>query len=99
MGIETAIMAIGAAASAASAIKSLTTKAPKVQAPEVQPLTQADKPPAAAKTPERPAISKANVAAAGPGGTMAGNSGTFLTGPSGVDSSTLNLGKHTLLGQ
>jgi hypothetical protein len=92
MGIETAIMAIGAAASAASAIKSLTTKAPK--APTIQPLTAADKPPAAAKTPDRPMISKAN-AAAGAGGP----SSTFLTGPSGVDPSTLNLGKNTLLGQ
>lgn len=93
MGIETVAYAL----MAATAVKSLTQKAPK--APEVKPLTAADKPPAKAKAPDRPAIGKANAAAAGPGGAMSGNSGTFLTGPSGVDPSTLNLGRNTLLGQ
>lgn len=108
MGIETALLAMGASAGVASAVSLGATalgaagaikalKAPK--APEVKPLTAADKPPAKAKAPDRPAISRANAAAAGPGGAMSGNSGTFLTGPSGVDPSTLTLGKNTLLGQ
>lgn len=110
MGIETALVAAGMSAATAAAVgtaatvvggglalKALTQKAPK--APAVKPLTAADKPPAQAKAPDRPAISAANKAAAGPGGAMSGNSGTFLTGPSGVDPSTLVLGKSTLLGQ
>jgi hypothetical protein len=66
-------------------------KAPAVQAPT--------KPPQETQKPERPTVVANNAAAAGPGGAMSGNSGTFLTGPSGVDPSTLNLGKNTLLGQ
>jgi hypothetical protein len=38
------------------------------------------------------------LSAAGQAG-RAGESGTMLTGPAGVDASTLNLGKNTLLGQ
>lgn len=55
--------------------------------------------PQAAKKADRGTALAANMAAAGPGGAMSGNSGTFLTGASGVDSSTLDLGKNTLLGQ
>ncbi|HSV48352.1 MAG TPA: hypothetical protein VLJ58_21365 [Ramlibacter sp.] len=89
---------MAAAAVAGTAITAYTAlNQPKP--PGVKQLTAADKPPAAAKAPSRPATSTANAAAAGPGGAMSGNSGTFLTGPSGVDPSTLNLGKNTLLGQ
>lgn len=56
-------------------------------------------PPQAAKAPERTNMMAANMAAARAGGAQAGNSGTFLTGPAGVDSGKLNLGKNTLLGQ
>jgi uncharacterized protein HemX len=38
------------------------------------------------------------LSAAGQAG-KAGESGTMLTGPAGVNTSTLNLGKNTLLGQ
>lgn len=30
---------------------------------------------------------------------MSGNSSTFLTGPAGIDPSTLNLGRNTLFGR
>ena len=110
MGIETALLAMGAGAGVASAVgtgatilgglgavKTMRDLKKASKTPDVKPLTAADKPPAKAKTPDRPAIGAAN--AAGPGGAMSGNSGTFLTGPSGVDPSTLNLGRNTLLGQ
>ena len=110
MGIEAALIALGASATTAAGVSAVATLAGTAmaasklmkgapKAPEVKPLTAADKPPAQAKAPDRPAISKANATAAGPGGAMSGNSGTFLTGPSGVDPSTLNLGRNTLLGQ
>lgn len=92
MGIETAMM-IGALASAASSVKSLTTKSPKATVPEPE------KPPQATKAPSREPMLAANTMAASPAGAMSGNSGTFLTGPSGVDPSSLNLGRNTLLGQ
>lgn len=47
-----------------------------------------------AKTPDLPAINAANVAA-----NSRGNASTFLTGPSGVDPSSLNLGRNRLLGE
>lgn len=55
--------------------------------------------PQAAKTADRSQDLAANMAAMGPGGALAGNSSTFLTGPNGIASSTLDLGKNTLLGQ
>lgn len=55
--------------------------------------------PQAAKTADRTKALTTNMAAMGPGGALAGNSGTFLTGPSGIASDSLNLGKNTLLGQ
>lgn len=82
-----AMMAIGMFAGGALG----AAKAPKIQPPE--------KPPQAAKKHDRAAMLGANAAMAGPGGPMSGNRGTFLTGPSGVDSSSLNLGKNTLLGE
>lgn len=110
MGIETALLAMGASAGVASAVgtgatilgglgalKGMRDLSKAAKTPAVKPLTAADRPPAAAKAPDRPAMARTNAAAAaGPGG---GASGTFLTGPSGVDPSTLNLGRNTLLGQ
>jgi hypothetical protein len=94
MGIETALLIGGlanAGASAYSANKQAKAAAAAVQKPEP--------PPQASKQPKREAAVTANAAAAGMGGAMAGNSSTFLTGPQGVDPSTLNLGRNSLLGQ
>lgn len=62
------------------------------------------KPPAAAAqaaaTPPPQGATKPTVGAASkPGGAIAGQSGTLLTGPGGVDTSSLNLGRNKLLGQ
>jgi hypothetical protein len=46
-----------------------------------------------AKRPDTAAMLSANQQA-----SLAGNAGTMLTGPMGVDPSTLQLGKNTLLG-
>lgn len=104
MGIEAALLSLGASAGTAAAAslgatalggigaaKALTAKAPSVNIPAPE------KPPQASKAPDRTAAAAANASTAG--GAMRGNSSTFLTGPSGIDPQTLNLGKNTLLGQ
>lgn len=83
MGVETAIM-IASAVTAGSALMQKKPEMPAV--PELQ------KPPEAAKTPARDPYSQMNkksAAAQGPASTM-------LTGPSGVDPSTLSLGRSSL---
>lgn len=92
MGIETALL-IGAGLAGGMAISGMMPKPPKIDIPKPE------KPPQASKTPDRSGVVQANAGAALPGGSLAGNSGTFLTGPSGIDPSALNLGKNTLLGQ
>lgn len=83
---------VGAAAAAAMAPGS--PKAPDAPAPPAQqPASQA------AKTPDASTFKSANQDAMGPGGPLAGNSSTLLTGPGGIDTSLLNLGRSTLLGQ
>lgn len=62
-------------------------------------VPQPEKPKQVAQSADREGIVRANTMGGMPGGAMAGNAGTFLTGPSGIDPSTLNLGKNTLLGQ
>ncbi len=107
-GLEPLLVSAGATAATATAIstgisvlgglatvKSLTDK-PKM--PDVQTITAADKP-QTAKGPDRTAITAQNTALVAAAGARAGNAGTFLTGPLGIDPSTLNLGKNTLLGQ
>lgn len=96
--LATATGAVGAGLAAKQAAKALTPKMPdiKVPKPEAPPAESKSQ---AAKQPDRAAAVAANIAAAGPGGALSGNSATFLTGPSGVDPSTLNLGKNKLLGQ
>lgn len=107
-GLEGLLVSAGASAGTAAAIstgvsvlgglatvKSLTDK-PKM--PDVQTITAADKP-QAAKGPERTAINAQNSALVAAAGAKAGNAGTFLTGPLGIEPSTLNLGRNTLLGQ
>lgn len=99
MGIETAALlsyaataaqVVGAAATAYGAYESSKAKAPKINvpAPEKPPQQQTT------KSADRSAAAGVNAAMG-----LTGNSGTFLTGPGGVASSTLNLGKNTLLGQ
>jgi hypothetical protein len=91
MGIEVGLAALGGLM--ASKMLAPAMAKPTVTAPEPPP-----KPAQSTKAPDRVAITAANrdAAASGP---MAGNSSTFLTGPSGIDPSTLNLGKNVLLGQ
>jgi hypothetical protein len=69
---------------------------PKIKMPAIP---TPEKPPQATKAPNRTAILTPNAAGSRPGGAFSGNSGTFLTGPSGIDPATLNLGRNTLLGQ
>jgi len=76
----------------------LAKQAVPKQPPAVQPLTAADKP-QTAKGPDRAVVNAQNTALTAAAGAKAGNAGTFLTGPSGIDASTLNLGKNTLLGE
>lgn len=75
-----------------------TMMAPKMPTPSVP---TPEKPPQASKQPERAAMGGGATGAAGMGAGpgAAGNAGTFLTGPSGIAASSLDLGKNTLLGQ
>lgn len=108
MGIETALAALGVSATTAAAISTgatvlgglaaAKTLTDKPKAPAVQPVTAADKP-QTAKGPDRAVVNAQNTALTAAAGAKAGNAGTFLTGPSGIDASTLNLGKNTLLGE
>jgi hypothetical protein len=77
------------AAAAYSVIGGLTQKGPK--GPEAPGAPQ--KPPEAAKAPDANVFKDKNMQAA-----RAGNSSTMLAGLGGVPSSTLNLGRNTLLG-
>lgn len=93
------ISAATLATAAATAVGTIAvTQALKPKTPGVN-IPTPEKPPQASKGPDRGAINAANVAAAAPGGALSGNSGTFLTGPLGVDPGSLNLGKNKLLGQ
>lgn len=90
----TVISLAGAAATAYGAYESSKVKMPQMPAPQA--------PPAAAqsgKQADRTAAVAGNAAAAMPGGAMAGSSSTFLTGPTGINPSSLSLGKNILLGQ
>jgi hypothetical protein len=100
MGIETALV-LSYAATAAQVIGAAGAAYGAVEAGKNKPAISVPKPdrPQASKAPDLGAAAAANAAAAGAGGALAGNSGTFLTGPGGVDASMLNLGKNKLLGQ
>lgn len=88
---------MGAAAVGGMALSSaMSPKMPTPQVPDPVKPPQASQ---ASKAPDRAPMVAANKAAAGPGGALSGNIGTFLTGPAGIDPSTLNLGKNVLLGQ
>jgi hypothetical protein len=106
-GLEPLFLAGGATAASAATMATMTGvmgagmlagKIMQPKLPKIEPIKESDRP-QASKEPDRAGIAAKNAAAAAPGGSMAGNSGTFLTGPSGIDPSTLNLGKNTLLGE
>lgn len=103
MGIEAALVAWGMSASAAAttvgalgaaAAGVAGAAATKALGPKPPGVPDPIKPPQQSVAPDR-------------GGFLAGNSGagrlgnasTFLTGAGGIDSSVLNLGRNTLLGQ
>ena len=96
MGIEAAIIGAaiaGAGASAYSAKKqSDAQRSAEAQAQKQQQQAEREFNRANAKTPDLAGIVASNKRAEGAGSTM-------LTGPQGVDSGSLSLGKSTLLGQ
>lgn len=81
------------AATAASAYMASKQQPKAPDAPAVTP------PPQPSKVPDRQQLATTQAAMAGMGGSMSGNSSTFLTGPNGIDSTKLNLGRNVLLGQ
>ena len=95
MGIEAAIIGAaiaGAGASAYSAKKqSDAQRSAEAQAQKQQQQAEREFNRANAKTPDLAGIVASNKRAEGAGSTM-------LTGPQGVDSGSLSLGKNTLLG-
>jgi hypothetical protein len=86
-------------ASMAAAAASVVTAYTALKGPKTPGVPTPEKPPQATKVADRGGALTANMAASMPGGASSGNSGTFLTGPSGVDPASLNLGKNSLLGQ
>ena len=100
MGIETAILGAaiaGAGVSAYSAKKQSDAqkkaqRSAEAQAQKQQQQAEREFNRANAKTPDLAAIMASNKRAEGAGSTM-------LTGPQGVDTGSLALGKSTLLGQ
>lgn len=100
MGIELLAAGLGTmVAAGAGALGSKLLSGGKMPSVPAAAVAAPEKPPQATKAPARPAIQASNMAAALPSGALAGNSSTFLTGPSGIDSSALSLGRNTLLGQ
>ena len=92
-GATTIAAVVGAVATVAKAMQ----KPPDGGKPqELQPPTL-EKPPQPTKAPNIDAIRKNNATALT--GPAAGNASTFLTGASGIDDASLNLGKNQLLGQ
>jgi hypothetical protein len=92
---EPTTIAYGVAALAGGylAAKSMAPDIPQPQAtsPTAPPSKQAN-----GKQPDTKAMGAANANASG---VNAGPASTFLTGPAGIDPSTLTLGRNTLLGQ
>lgn len=101
MGIETALIATAIASTAAAVYNG--NKAAKAQEAATNQATENAKATAKASTeatnkanqkaPDSGALLSANIA-----GGKSGNSSTMLTGAGGIDPSTLQLGKTTLLG-
>jgi len=91
-GTAAATAVVGAVVSQALAPKQ------KDKPQQQQQITQADKP-QEVKQVDQSALQKKNALAMAAGGSLSGNSGTLLTGSSGVNSNSLNLGTSTLLGQ
>lgn len=88
-----------------AATKAMTPKVPTPQAtaptaPPAPPPTPSVAPTAAVQqAAKQPEIKPMRAANAMGSGVNAGPSSTFLTGPTGVDLGTLQIGKNTLLGQ
>lgn len=89
----TTMMMVGAGVAGGMMLSGAMAKKPNINIP------QPEKPKQGAQAADREGIVRANTMGGMPGGAMAGNAGTFLTGPSGIDPSTLSLGKNVLLGQ
>lgn len=89
-------IAVGAAAAVGGAVlaKSLAPKPPSLAEPPKP--TPAPAGEAATKTPGAQSLRRKNAAVEG--GPMGSSSGTLLTGPAGVNTDSLSLGKTTLLG-
>lgn len=85
-----------AAAAMAGGYAASRALAPDIPTPQATAPTAPPSKQAAGKQPEVSAMRSANGAGSG---MNAAPASTFLTGPSGVDPSTLTLGKNTLLGQ
>lgn len=112
MGIESALVGAGWSASAASTAAAVagavgtavlgaavsSAMHPKQPEQPVSPIGEADKPKQASKEPDMQAIQSKNALQAAAAGTLAGNNSTLLTGASGVNAGSLNLGRNTLLG-
>jgi hypothetical protein len=115
MGIESGLIAAGVSSGTAATVSAVATgvltaaagavvtsalapKQPKAE-PQIPAISQADKPPQAARAPDLSAIAKKNALTASAAGALSGNNSTLLTGSQGISPSSLNLGRSTLLGQ
>jgi len=88
-----------ATAAVTAAVGALASKAlmPKQEQQAIKPVSQAEKP-QEAKAVDYNAIKDKNALAAAASGMLSGNGSTLLTGSSGVNPGSLNLGTNTLLG-
>lgn len=105
-GLEPLLLGLGASSASVGALATglgaagvgiLGSHIAKQLAPKTPTIPTPEKPPQATKAPDRTAMLAANASAAMPG-AMRGNSSTFLSGTGGIEMSTLNLGRNTLLG-
>lgn len=98
MGVSAAVMAVSAAgATMYSAHQQRVAQEESLQAQKDAAAQAEANRPQASKAPTVQGV-QAGQAGAGQAGGSPGVAQTFLTGASGVDPSTLNLGKNTLLG-
>lgn len=98
MGVSAAVMATAAAASSMyNAHQQRVSQEESLQAQKDAAAQAEATRPQASKAPGAQAV-QADQAGTGQAGGSPGVAQTFLTGAAGVDPSTLNLGKNTLLG-
>lgn len=106
MGITAAVAAVVSAGVAMKGVDQQRSNANKQEDMQVAATAQAKKDaataeankPQATQAPDNSAI-RQKAATSALTGPAAGNISTFLTGPSGIDNSMLNIGKNTLVGQ